>query len=222
MPSSSAARSLKRTRPRSPSTPCGKPRRRRPAPSRSSVPRTTGAARLPETETASRASPVPRKRRVSAASTRRSALPARRDRERAVAHEVRRAVHGQVGALAAQVQPAELEPSVREPQRHRLARAHGEVGHQQLELGKRRLGPHLGRPRERTLDARLARGDEREPLRQLRPQRAQERIEAGRAQRERQIRLVGGASRTPSPRAPGRRGRSGSDRRRSRGRRPFR
>ena len=130
-----------------------------------------------------------------------------RERERPVAQEVRGAVDGQVGPLAAEVNPAELEAARGEPQLHRLARAHGKVGHQQLDPGERRLRAHLGRPRERPLDARVARRDDREPLRQLLAERAQERIEAGALEREAQVRFVGrrrvGGSRERQVDAPG-------------------
>ena len=114
-----------------------------------------------------------------------------RDRERPVAEQVRRAVDDEVGPFAAEVQPAELEAARREPQLHRLARAHREVGHQQLERAEPRLGAHVGGPSERALDAGLAGGDDREPWRQLLLQRAQERVQAGGAQPQPQVRLVG-------------------------------
>ncbi len=73
--SSSAALSVKRTRPCSPSMPCGKPRTRRPAPSRSSVPTRCGALACRSGRRSGARRPLPRIRRVSAESARRSARP---------------------------------------------------------------------------------------------------------------------------------------------------
>ena len=156
------------------------------------MPRTSGAARVPETDSASRASPCPRKRRVERRQHAQVGAPARFDRERAVAERVERAAHPQVGALARQAERAEVEPPVRELQRARPREpAPGSRAVSSSSSDSTASAAELRGPRERPRDARPRPRRRVRLLGQARLDHAQEGVDAGRARHEREVRGVG-------------------------------
>ena len=148
-------------------------------------------------------------------------LPPRRDRERAVADEVGAPGHDEVGALAGEVEAPDVQPPVRVGEAHRLARTARELGQEDLQLRQRRLGPHLGRPRERPADPRLAGRHDRERGRQRRLHDAHERVDAGGAGGQREVGLVRRVGADASREREVDTRASGSARRSRRGRRPL-
>ncbi len=173
--------------------PCGKPRTRRPAPSRSSVPARCGALRVPVRSALRRAAPAPRIRRVSAESARRSARPRALRASGPSPTRSATPVELEVGALAGEVEALEVEPSVgvadARPARSRARRtpAAAAPGRRGVASALTAAGVSSGPP-IRT----VARRDHGQRRGKTRLHDAQERVEARRARGERERRLVGG------------------------------